>query len=139
MSLLNVNLNEAHEPELIPNGTEVEVRILDMEERVSRTGNSNVYVSIRLDVPAQEQVDDIYAMLMMPGQGEKPKQTNRRLMDIKNFLTAFGHDTSSGEVDLQDIIETKALIDQTAFAIVNIDTSGQSPRNKIARYVASQA
>lgn len=137
MSLLNVNLNEAHEPELIENGSEEQVRILGLEERTSKA--NNIYLSIRLDVPGKDNVDDIYDMLMMPGQGEKPKQTNRRLMDIKNFLTAFGHEIGDGEVDLQSIVDNQELVDKTAFAIINIDTSGPRPRNQIARYTASQA
>jgi len=137
MSLLNVNLNEAQDIELIPNGTETQVRVITLEVRTSKKDNE--YLNIRLDTPEFENVDEIYDMVMLPGQGEDKKQTNRRLLQLRDLLAAFGVDIGDGNVDLQSLIDNQSLVGSTAFAILKIDSSGDRPRNQIARYVVPQS
>lgn len=87
MSYLDYNMNEVEELKTVPED-EYQVECMDAEVRTSeKTGGD--YIMLSLEVVGEENVKDISHVMMLPAPGDRPKDEQRRLWNIKQALKAF--------------------------------------------------
>lgn len=89
MPFINVDLNNAQEPDIVPEGS-YNLRIVKAEDGESKQGNemTTVYIKVESDDFPNSQI--IKHWLTYPNSGTPEDQRAMRLIDIKRFLTCFG-------------------------------------------------
>ena len=105
LDLSSVDLNDTFEPEVLPDGEEVQLVITSM--LIDQDKNGNRYIMPFFDVEGQPKVKDISKYMPIPRQDMAPKELNNAKLDITTFGEAFGIDFS-GQLDIKnDVIGQK--------------------------------
>jgi hypothetical protein len=124
-----VDFSDVYEPEALPAGSEVEVRILDAELRVAKNNPNTKFISLRLEVPANPKAKDFYHTLFLVGPMDDAKKANNKKLALKAFSDAFGADLSRG-------LAVKDLVGYKAWAILDEeDDPTYGKRNNVRRWV----
>jgi hypothetical protein len=100
MTVLDLNVDDAYEPEMLPADSEVKVRVASAEVKKSAKGNS--YINIRLEPINNPRAKDIYFMLGLPDKADDEKTSNAKKIRIKALCEACDLPTSS--IDLNGFI-----------------------------------
>jgi len=128
-SLLDVNFDDVYDFELIPDGTEVELRISTAEIALSKSQNPMLHV--KLSDPTNPKVDDIHHYIILPiaDADMDPTVINKRKMRLRDFYVCFDVDTNH-PVDV-----SRDLPGQTGICIVGVDPSDMGDRNIVKSFV----
>lgn len=86
--ILDVNSNDVPEFITLPDGSEVELRIVSADMKNSKAGDP--MLALRLDIPAEPLVKDINHFIMLPNNKDTEKQSAQKLNRVKEFKAAFG-------------------------------------------------
>jgi len=132
MSLLDVVTEGAQELELLEDGLEVTVRIVNLEVVPVKSRPGSSQLSVRFDVPSNPLADDMYGYVSLPDAALKesdPKAFSKAVGRFKDFCKCFSVD-SSGPIDSDDF---KGM---TGDVIVGLEDDPQyGRRNRIKQYV----
>jgi hypothetical protein len=109
MPRINLDLDDAKEPEVAPEG-EYDLRIVKVEDGQSKAGNDMTTCTIAFEGHPEWRA--IKHWITYPDSDTPPDQKAMRLVDIKRFLTCFGvaHDGTGFDSD--------DLVGQTGFCLV---------------------
>lgn len=121
MSLIDLHVDDAVEPRTIPEGTEVQVRILKASLEIS--DNNNEYILAILEVPTEPTAKDFRHMMMVPTSEDSEKQQNARKYRIKEFCEAFGLSTSSINPESWDGSQAWAILRETEHETYGLQNS----------------
>jgi len=129
-SILNLAqhaIDSVPELELLPAGSEAEVRITNVNQGVDKNGND--YIMPFYDVPDEPNVAEISDYIPLPDDKCDEKELNRRKRKLLAFGEAFDIDWS-GDVDLE------ALAGSTGYVIVGINKDGD--QNTVRKYLGGK-
>ena len=125
MGFIDVNLDDAIEPQVLPADTEHELRILEVKEGVDKNGNP--YIMPRFEVPGTVGAKDFTKFFGIPGGNDDPKKRNSKLWALKVFCKTFGIDVNT---------DTETWVGATGWAILGVEETEQyGPQNYIKRFV----
>ena len=110
MSLLNLNFDDVYDPETLPQGTEVQLRIAKAEDHESKAGNPSTHVIF--EDPSNEKVDEIHHYFSTPTGDTEPKVANRMLASYRAFYKCFGIDNAPD-------LDIDTFMGLTGYCIVN--------------------
>ena len=123
--LLDYNLDEVPELKTLPDGEEVQVRIVKGSRKDSKKGDP--MVEVVLDTPAYTDVAYIYHYIMLPNDKMDKRQKENALRNIKTFKEAF---------DLPWPLDPdQDLSGQTTWAILKEEDGDIGLRNSIKKFV----
>ena len=100
MTLLDVDVNDAQEPKVVPGDEEYELRILDVT--IDNDKNGEPYMLPRFEVVDEPLAKDFTKFYRLPHQGLDEKQMNRAKWQIKILLETFSLPTS-GSLPVEDM------------------------------------
>lgn len=128
MSFLSVNVSDAIEPEAMPDGSEVQLRITDVNlEDADKNGNPYmmIYFSIEGEI-GKKRIKKFYGL---PNNNLDGDANNNRKLGLMRFFEAYGID-SSIEMD------TEAWVGEIAWAILGLeDSPDYGEQNFIRRFI----
>jgi len=128
--LLDLNLEDVHEPELAPDG-EYDIRLISVELKTSEKSGRE-YINALMAIEG-ENAPLVAHMIVLP-DGEKPDMDERRKLDIKRFCTAFNLPLTLNFSEDGKMTGVKNLV---ARALVGTEqgTEGYDDRNRVKRWV----
>ena len=130
-SLLDVNLDDAQPLKVLPDNTEIELRITRADQVPNKSDPSRNNLALVFDCPEDEMVDDIRVWIPVPNETQKlddPKSYTRSLNRLAEFCKAFS---------LEPPFETDDIVGETGTCIVSIQAAQDGrDQNSIRRYVA---
>ncbi len=85
--ILDVDTENAPEFKTLPDGTEVELRILKAEVKNSKAGDP--MLALRLDIPEEPYTKDITHYIMLPTNSDDDKTKAQKQNRLKDFKAAF--------------------------------------------------
>lgn len=122
------DLSQVPELTTLPDGTEVELKIVSAEVKTS-TNTGGKFLSVLFDPIEHPNVKMINHVMMLPTPNDDEKKRNSRLRAIRSFYEAFNIPTS-GTVDLSTVIGN------TGWAILREeDDTEYGKSNKIRRFI----
>ena len=127
MSLINFETTEDDSVELgtLQSGAEVNVTIVNIDEKDKGNGP---YLVIRLE-PEDISLKDIVHTIMLPREGDRPKQAKNKRTAWRRFLTAFG-------IDPDEPVEVEQIISLTGWCTVTETDSPEYGKGmKIATWI----
>jgi len=128
--ILDVETTNAPEFKSLPDGSEVELRILKAEAKNSKAGDP--MLALRLDVPAEPYAKDINHFIMLPNSRDDEKSKAQKLNRLKDFKAAFGL-PASGPIAGEDMEGAKG------WAILGEDESEEfGKQNRVKRFVVGR-
>lgn len=126
--ILDVPTENAPEFKTLPDGSEVEIRIVSAEMKNSKAGAP--MLALRLDVPAEPYVNDINHFIMLPTNSDDEKTAGRKLNRLKDFKAAFRL-PAAGSIASED------MEGATAWAILGEEDSPDfGKQNRVKRFLA---
>ena len=130
MSLLDIDVTSAKEPTVMPAGSEVKLRIIDV--RADTDKNGNPYLMPRFDVVDEPLAKDFTDFMGLTYDGQDEKEKARNEWKVNTFLSAFGlpNPYHGDTADMQG---------KTGWAILGSktdDTYGE--QNTVRKYVAGK-
>jgi hypothetical protein len=99
--ILNEDTENAPVFTTLPNGTEVELRILSAEMKNAKSSGAPM-LAMKMDVPAEPYAKDIFHNIMLPAQGDDDKKRAQKLNRLKEFKATFGL-PASGPIASEDM------------------------------------
>lgn len=99
--ILDVDTENAPEFKTVPTGTEVELRIVSVEQKNAQS-SGNPMLAIRMDIPSNSLTKDIYHNIMLPTNSDDEKKRAQKLNRLKEFKACFGL-PSSGPIAAEDM------------------------------------
>lgn len=103
--LTEMGIANGKEPKAIKDGSEVQLRIIDVTEDSDKNGHD--YIMPRFEVVNEPLAKDFTKFLHIPDkEWMDPKKLNSTQWDMQNFLTCFGMDVS-GRVNFRDQLPGK--------------------------------
>lgn len=128
---LDFDLENVPELTILPNDSEVIVQIqnAEMKEGISqKTGESFRQLRVRLTVPDEPSVKDIYHSVWLPVPDTDEKRRVELLNGYRNFLVAFG---------LPMKLTTDQMQGAKAWAVLRVDDSNPDypAQNLVKRFV----
>ncbi len=131
-SLLDINFENVHELETIPEGTEVRLTIKEAGLHTSKAGNTSLKVVFE-DL-SNENVDDIYVYLTIPTESFKEtnyKAWRKTLKRMEQFYDCFDI-PRLGSIDV-----SKEMAGKSGMVIVGEEADNDGgTRNTIRKYLA---
>lgn len=103
MPFIKVELDDAHESELVPEG-EYELQITKSEDGESKAGNEMTTVYIKVLDSQMPNPGLIRHWITYPDPDSPAEERNMRLVDIKRFLTCFGIAHEGGGFNSDDLV-----------------------------------
>lgn len=100
MPFINLDFNEAKEPELLKEG-EYALRIVKAEDKTSKNGSEMTAIVIEAE---GQSAASIRHWLVYPDVTTPPDQRGYRLLDIKRFLAVFGVPFEEGGFNSEDLV-----------------------------------
>lgn len=129
MDLIGVNLNDYQEPEILPDGTETEFRVLDAE---LKSNGEYEWIQVVLQ-PITDVVTNpavIYHSLFLPNENDDKKRRNTALYYIKKFCDSIDYTPEDG------IPRTEDMLGRTGRAVVKEQKDeGYEKKNGVRRFV----
>lgn len=129
-SFLDVETEGAPEFTSLPDGTEVQLRLLNAEIKNSKAGDP--MLAIRYDVPEYPYAKDINHFIMLPNNDDDAKRKAQKQNRLKDWKAA--HDLPpTGPISIDDMEGAKA------WAILGEEDSQDfGKQNRIKRFVISR-
>jgi hypothetical protein len=128
--ILDVDTENAPEFKSLPEGTEVEVRIVKAEVKNSQKGDP--MLALRFDIPSEPYSKDINHFIMLPNNQDTDKVKAQKQNRLKEFKAAFNLPPAGP-------ISTDDMEGGSAWAILGEeDNSEFGKQNKIKRFVGSR-
>lgn len=122
------NLDDVVETTVIPDGTEIEARIISVKVGVRKNGVE--YYNIRFDFPSEPYARDMTDFLDLPTSSLSPKVLNAVRNKMSTFFDAFGIDRTTPFDPAEDFPGL------TGFVIVGVKTSEEyGDQNTVRKYV----
>lgn len=130
LDLSSLNLNETFEPEVIPAGEEVNLRIINVNTGTNKNGKP--YLMPFFEAPEYPYLKEFGDYMELPNRDMDAKALNKAKLKILSFLNAFDLDTNSN-------LDVETLKGHTGYAILGVgkDQDGE-PINRINKYVAGR-
>jgi hypothetical protein len=128
---LEKEIADAPEPKVLPRGTEVKARIINVRDGVSDKNDTQWYQPV-FDIPDQPMVMEFNDFFWDLADRDKldPKQAARALNKFKNFATAF-------KVDYSRPFDWADLIGHEGWVILGVRKSDEyGDQNTVSKYVA---
>lgn len=120
---MNVNLDEAKEYTVFPDGDEVEVEVADAE-----VNEEKKYVLLKLKPKTDAFTRSIRHFLFFPKPDDDPEKVNNKLLMLRDFCKAFG---------IESFRDPNDLLGHTGWVIVGIEESAEYGRqNTVKRLLA---
>ena len=113
---------------VLEDGAEILLRIVSVEEKVSKAGNPQLVV--RFEDPSDPLVDDIYCYLNLPDPDKKnsePKKFIKSVRFMNEFFDCFSIDHSTG-------VDYEAIIGNEGYCIVSQEEYQGRISNKVAKF-----
>ncbi len=98
MGLLDVNFNDGGELELLPDNTEVRLRVTRSEMTPGVKNPDSMQLVLRLEDPSNPMVDDIYHRQVIPDPSTKEEDPKAYMKSVNRFTdlhVCFGVSTDS--------------------------------------------
>ena len=128
LDLTGADIDNTFEPEVLPKGEEVELRITGVNKDKNKNGED--YIMPFYEVVGMPRVKEFGDYLPLPNSNMNEKQLNQARLKLKSFFIAFGIDYT-GEVNLDECVGA------TGSAILGMGKDmDDQPQNKISKYVA---
>lgn len=132
-SALDLNFDEIYEMELLPDGEEATLRIINGKQKEKKKAPGEFMLEVRLEDPSDPKKEDIYMYLNIPTaelRNEDPKAANKMMLRIQEFYDTFG-------VDYSRPVEMSDLIGLTGDCIVGVqpEADGFPEKNFIKSFV----
>ena len=125
--ILDVKTDDAPEFHTLPNGSEVELRIVAAEMRNSKAGDP--MLALRMDAPIDPIAKDINHFIMLPNSKDTEKQSAQKLNRLKEFKACFKL-PATGPIAEED------MIGATGWAILAEEESEEfGKQNKVKRFI----
>jgi len=115
---------------VLDEGAEVKLRVVSAELAPSKAGK--LQLTVRLDCPDDELVDDIYLYITWPTQDLKasdPKKFVKSVNYLNDFWSCFGIDASQG-VDV-----ARDLVGATGWLLVGQEEYEGKMKNKVKKLI----
>ena len=126
---IDIDADAARDPEVVERG-EYEVQVLGVDEEIRTSQNGNQYITVRCALVGVPYAEDIYHNLFLPDSNLEERRNNKRLLQWKAVVDAFGLEKTSNGYNLQE------LVGKTARAVVGEDRDqNDMPRNRIVRFL----
>lgn len=129
---LEKEIQDAPDPKILPRGTEVRARIINVREGISDKNDAQWYTPV-FDVPSDPMVIEFNAFFWDLKDRDKldPKQAQRALNTFQKFAAAFGLDYS------RPFSWTDDLIGLEGWVILGVRKSDEyGDQNTISKFVA---
>jgi len=129
---LEKEITDAPEPKVLPRGTEVKARIINVREGISDKNGARWYQPV-FDVPDDPMVIEFNDFFWDLADRDKldPKQAQRALYQFKQFASAFGIDYS------KPFSWTDDLVGLEGWLIVGVRKDDEyGDKNTVSKYVA---
>ena len=130
---LEQEIEEVERPKLLPRGTEVRARIINMLEGISDKNGAQWYMPI-FDVPDKPLALEFRSFFWELTDRDKlePKQAMRALADFKDFAASFS-------VDYSRPFDWEDLIGKEGWVILGVQKDDQwGDKNTVSKYVAGR-
>ena len=131
-SLLDVNLEDQQDIEILPNDTEVELRVKRAEKTERRNAPGRYNLALVLEDPGNPLIEDIRTWVSIPCNADRDEDIKRYSKSVsrwKDMLRAFGMSETPNNVD--------DFIGATATVIVGVQSDPQyGVLNTIRRWVS---
>jgi hypothetical protein len=131
-SSLEKEISSAKDPQVLPRGTEANVRIIAVRSGVSDKNGATWYQPV-FDVPSDPMVQEFNDFIwnLLDGDKIEPKQKARNMNRFKNFAAAMGLDYSKPFSWEDDVVGL------TGWVIVGVKKSDEyGDQNTVSKYVA---
>jgi len=132
-TLLDVNVDDTWAPEVYPDNTEAQIRIVSAEKHTSdRTGNKSAHV--KFDDPSNFKIEYIHIYMGLPASDDDEKTSNNKRRRIKEFYSCFDIAPGPGGVNLETDLPGK-----TGYVILGVEDDAQyGQRNVIKKFVSNK-
>lgn len=128
MSMLDMNLNDAQEPTVVPAGEEYKIRILTV--KVDNDKNNQPYMLPTFEVPDVAASKSFTKFLRIPNESLDAKKMNSAKWQIKLFLECFGMDPGRP-------FNPEELTGLTGWAILGIEEDEEyGDKNYVKKFIA---
>jgi len=129
MSLLDVTTEGTQDLELLNEGDEVQVRIVNAEQVPVKSRPGANQLSVRFDVPSNPLVDDIYGFVSLPNEAMREsdlKAYSKAVKRYQDFCKCF---------HCKDATDSDDFKGMTGDVIVGIKDDEYGRKNTIKQYV----
>ena len=132
MGILELNLDDAKEPVVVPDG-EYQVKLTSMQLKESEKGNK--YFSASLEVTDEPDAAPVFHNLMLPN-GEDERRDNGWKLNLRKFFEAFDIDYHNLETDSDNkVVGVKG---KTAWVFLKTEESEEyGSRNIVKRVIGA--
>jgi len=128
--ILDVDTANVPEFKSLPEGSEVELRIVSAEMKNSKAGDP--MLALRLDIPQEPLSKDINHFIMLPTNGDDEKRSAQKLNRLKEFKACFGL-PANGPVSKDDMEGAKG------WAILGEEESQEyGKQNRVKRFIVGR-
>lgn len=128
--ILDVETEGAPEFKSLPDGTEVQLRLLKAEIKNSKAGDP--MLALRYEVPSEPYATDINHFIMLPTGSDDEKRKAQKQNRLKDWKAAHGL-PAAGPISTDDMEGSKA------WAILGEEESQEfGKQNKIKRFVIAR-
>lgn len=125
--IIEENFDNVVEPYVMPENSEVTLRIVDVKEGTDKNGNP--YIMPRFEVEGEVGCKEFTKFLGLPNSEMDAKKKNNALYALKQFFQAFGVDPAGG-------VDVESLIGLTGYAILGVSDDPQyGEQNYVRRFV----
>ena len=125
-------LDDSHEPTTLKDGTEAQLRIIEVTRGTSKFTNSTQY-TVRFEVPGEPFSKDIADWFDEPTRGMDPKRLNDARQKMKNFMDCFGIDRTRPSDPTEDWVGAEG------WCILSLRVSEQyGDQNRISKFVRAR-
>jgi len=127
LNLSQMNLSDVFEPTVIPAGTEVKLRIINIIEGTNAKGNA--YIMPFFECQEEPYMKEFGQYMELPNSEMDAKRLNRSKLELTNFFNAFDID-ASGDINLEEVKGREG------WAILGIGKDKEDqPVNKINKFI----
>jgi len=129
-SLLDIDVDDAQEPKVVPADEEYELRIIDAKTDTNKDGNP--YLLPRFEVVGEPLAKDFTKYLGLPHEEMDAKQLNRAKWALKNYLECFGLPTA-GQLVVGD------MVGSTGWGILGVEDNEQyGEQNYVKKFIVKK-
>jgi len=129
--ILDVETENAPVFTTLPDGSEVELRVVKAEVKNAKTTGAPM-LALRFDIPSDPYTKDINLNIMLPDKDDDEKTSAQKKNRLKDFKHAFGL-PPAGPLTEEDIERSKG------WAILGEEESAEyGKQNKIKRFIVAR-
>jgi len=128
MSILDLDLNDAKEPAVVPANEEYKLKIVGCKSNTDKNGNP--YILPTFEIPDVPNAKEFTKFLRLPHKGLNAKQLNNCKWQLKCFFSAFKVDYSK-KINVENDLNGR-----TGWAILGIENDEEyGDKNYVKKFI----